>query len=63
MTTVYWIARNQFLEMVKQYGNKLNNILHDHFSVKGTSIEEGELMLKNEDAVTVGYLSNKAIKS
>ena len=60
MTTVYWIARNQFLEMVKQYGNKLSNILHDHFSVKGTSIEEGELMLKNEDAVIYWLENGKA---
>ena len=60
MTTVYWIARNQLLEMVKQYGNKLNNILHDHFSVKGTSIEEGELILKNEDAVIYWLENGKA---
>lgn len=60
MTTVYWIARNQFLEMVKQYGNKLSNILHDHFSVKGASIEEGELILKNEDAVIYWLENGKA---
>ena len=61
MTTVYWIARNQLLEMIKQYGNKLSNILHDHFSVKGTSIEEGELILKNEDAV-IYWLENRTAK-
>lgn len=60
MTTVYWIARDQFLEMVKQHGSKINNILHDHFSVKGTSIEEGELMLKNEDAVIYWLENGKA---
>lgn len=60
MTTVYWIARNQFLEMIKQYGSKINNILHDHFSVKGTSIEEGELMLKNEDTVIYWLENGKA---
>ena len=60
MTTVYWIARNQFLEMVKQHGSKINNILHDHFSVKGTSIEEGELILKNEDAVIYWLENGKA---
>ena len=60
MTTVYWIARNQFLEMIKQYGNKLSNIMHDHFFVKGTSIEEGELIFKNEDAVIYWLENGKA---
>jgi hypothetical protein len=56
MTTVYWIARDQFLEMVKQYGSKLSNILHDHFSMRGTFIEEGTL-LENENAV-IYWLEN-----
>lgn len=60
MTTVYWIARDQFLEMVKQYGNKLHEILHDHFSMKGTSIEEGMLAIKNEDAVIYWLENGKA---
>ena len=57
MTTVYWIARNQFLEMVKQHGSKINNILHDHFSMKRISIEEGTLILENENAV-IYWLEN-----
>lgn len=61
MITVYWIARDQVLEMVKQYGSKLNNILHDHFSMRGTSIEEGSLIFKNEDAV-IYWLENGTAK-
>lgn len=61
MTTVYWIARNQFLEMVKQHGSKLSNILHDHFSMRGTSIEEGTLILENENAV-IYWLENGTSK-
>jgi hypothetical protein len=61
MTIVYWIARNQFLEMVKQHGNKLSNILHDHFSMRGTSIEEGTLILENENAV-IYWLENGTSK-
>jgi archaellum component FlaG (FlaF/FlaG flagellin family) len=61
MTTVYWIARDQFLEMVKQYGNRLYDILHDHFSMKGTSIEEGMLIVKNDNAV-IYWLENGTSK-
>ena len=61
MTTVYWIARNQFVKMVKQYGIKLGNMLHDHFSMRGTSIEEGTLILENEDAV-IYWLENGTSK-
>lgn len=60
MTTVYWIARNQFVKMAKQYGIKLDNILHDHFSMRGTSIEEGTLILENEDAVIYWLENGKA---
>lgn len=60
MTTVYWIARDQFLEMVKQYGNRLHDILHDHFSMKGTSIEEGMLVVKNDNAVIYWLENGKA---
>ena len=61
MKTVYYIERSEFLEMTKQYANKLGNIMHDHFGVRGTSIENGTLILSDKNAV-VYWLENSTAK-
>ena len=60
MKTVYYIERSEFLEMTKQYANKLGNIMHDHFGVRNTSIEN-VLTLSDKNAV-VYWLENGIAK-
>lgn len=56
MKTVYYIERSEFFKMSKQYANNLGSIMHDHFGVKSTSIEN-VLTLSDKNAV-VYWLEN-----
>lgn len=60
MKTVYYIERSEFFKMSKQYANNLGNIMRDHFSVRGTSIENA-LTLSDKNAV-VYWLENGTAK-
>lgn len=60
MKTVYYIERSEFFKMSKQYANNLGNIMRDHFSVRGDSIENA-LTLSDKNAV-VYWLENSTAK-
>lgn len=60
MKTVYYIERSEFFKMSKQYANNLGNIMRDHFSVRGDSIENA-LTLSDKNAV-VYWLENGTAK-
>lgn len=60
MKTVYYIERSEFFKMSKQYANNLGNIMRDHFSVRGNSIENA-LTLSDKNAV-VYWLENGTAK-
>ena len=59
MKTVYYIERSEFFKMSKQYANNLGNIIHDHFGVKNTPIENW-LTLSDKNAVVYWFENGTA---